>query len=190
MRKLMCAVCAVVSLAVSARAAVYEIDPAHSSVGFKIRHMVVAKTTGKFRRLSGQISYDGKNVESWSVRAVIDAASIDTDNEKRDHHLRAPDFLDTDRFRTLEYASTKVVWKKGQAPRIYGKLTLHGVIREVMLTLTEHAAAGDRAGFSATTTIDRTDFGVNWNKVLDTGGLAVGKEVEITLDIEALLKKP
>lgn len=168
-----------------AQAVVYDIDAVHSSVGFKVRHMVVAKTSGNFRKFSGTIHYDPKTPQSWKTEAVIEAASIDTGNEKRDGHLKNADFFDVEKYPTLEFKSTKIKTIKGNKAQLHGTLTMHGVTKKIVLDLEIHGAAGGRAGFTATGTLDRTDYGVSWNRVVETGGLAVGKEVEIILEIEA-----
>ncbi|HVE13450.1 MAG TPA: YceI family protein [Elusimicrobiota bacterium] len=175
--------------AASARATTYEIDAVHSQVGFKVRHMMAGKTPGRFERFSGTVEYDAKNPKSWSTQASIDAASINTGNEKRDGHLRSPDFFDTAKFPTLSFVSTGVRdWKDGKG-KLLGKLTMHGVTKDVVMDLESGGESGDRAGFSATTKIDRRDYGIVWNKALDKGGVVVGNDVEISLEIEAVRKK-
>lgn len=174
-------------------AATYEIDPVHSEVGFKIRHMMVGKTAGKFTRFSGSFEYDGKNPKKWSARASIEAASIDTANSKRDDHLRSEDFFDVAKHPSLEFVSTDVKGGKGGKAKLMGKLTLHGVTKDVALDLElngegQDAQGKDRIGFTAKTKIDRRDFGITWNKTLDKGGFAVGNDVDITLEIEAVKK--
>lgn len=169
-------------------AATYEIDVVHSEVSFKVRHMMMGKTSGRFGKFSGTVEYDGKNPKAWSTKAVIEAASIDTDNEKRDGHLKAADFFDVEKFPTLEFVSTKVTgWKDGKG-KLEGNLTMHGVTKPVVLDLELNGETDKGVGFSAKGTVDRRDFGIVWNKVIDKGGLAVGNDVAITLDIEALKK--
>ena len=172
-----------------AHAEVYDIDPVHSSVGFKIRHMVVSKTSGKFNDFSGTIHYDENNPKAWAAEAVIQTASIDTSNAKRDEHLRGADFFDVGKYPTIKFKSGKIGKIKDGKGKLHGELTMLGVTKPVVLDLEIHGAMNGIAGFSATTTVDRTDFGISWNKVLDAGGLAIGKEVEITLEIEAHEKK-
>jgi len=172
-----------------AHAEVYDIDPVHSSVEFKIRHMVVSKTSGKFNDFSGTIHYDKNNPKAWGAEAVIQTASIDTSNAKRDGHLRGSDFFDVEKYPTIKFKSGKVGKIKDGKGKLHGELTMLGVTKPVVLDLEIHGAMNGIAGFSATTTVDRTDFGISWNKVLDAGGLAIGKEVEITLEIEAHEKK-
>ncbi|MBI4348219.1 MAG: YceI family protein [Elusimicrobia bacterium] len=185
---------AVAALAVqSAWAATYEIDKVHSEVGFKVRHMMVGKTTGRFRDFSGAFEFDGDRPKQWTAKATIAAASIDTADAKRDEHLRAPDFFDVEKHRAIEFTSTGVSgWRDGKG-KLHGQLTMHGVTRPVVLDLEFNGETTDpwgaqRAGFSAKTKVDRRDFGIVWNKALDKGGLAVGNDVEITLDIEGVKK--
>lgn len=179
-----------VLLGVAARAATYEIDAVHSEVGFKIRHMMLGKTAGKFNVFSGTVEYDGKNPKAWATKAVIDANSINTANEKRDGHLKSPDFFDTAKYPTIEFVSTKVAgWKDGKG-KLYGKFTMHGVTKEVALDLELNGETEQGVGFTARGKLDRRDFGIVYNKVLDKGGVAVGTDVEVTLEIEALKPQP
>lgn len=185
------ALLALAALPVGAGAATYEIDPAHSSVGFRIRHLV-GKVNGSFTKFSGTITFDKKQPAKSKVNAVIEAASIDTQNQKRDDHLRSADFFDVAKYPTLTFASTHVsVLGKGHY-HVLGNLTIHGVTRPTLLDVTfggqmkNPMGPGQRAGFSATTHIDRKDFGIVWNKTLDTGGAMLGDNVEITLEVEAV----
>lgn len=178
---------------VAAEAGTYEIDAVHSEVGFKIRHMMVAKSSGRFGKFSGSFDYDGKDHKKWATKAVIDAASIDTNNAKRDDHLRAPDFFDVAKYPTIEFVSSKVSgWKNGSG-KLHGKLTMHGVTKDVVLDLESvgeiRDEKGSRAGFTARGKIDRRDFGIVWNKTLDKGGLSLGNDVELTLEIEGIATK-
>lgn len=179
--------------AAPASALTYEIDTAHSEVGFKVRHMMAGKTSGRFTKFTGTIEYDAKDPSKWSTKAVIEAASIDTANEKRDGHLKSEDFFDVAKHPTMEFVSTGVKGWKGGKGKLLGKLTLHGVTKDIVLDLESNpeadAMGGERTGFTARTKIDRREFGVVWNKTLDKGGLAVGNDVEITLEIEAVVKK-
>lgn len=184
------AVLALAAFAVQASAATYEIDAVHSEVGFKIRHMMLGRTAGKFTKFSGTVEYDGKDPKTWSTKAVIEAKSIDTANEKRDGHLRAPDFFDVEKYPTIEFVSTKVTgWKDGKG-KLHGKFTMHGVTKDVVLDLELVGETEAGVGFSAKTKIDRRDYGIVWNKTLDKGGLALGTDVDITLEIEALKPQP
>lgn len=194
MRHLLAVPALLAALAVSAAATVYEIDASHSTVGFKIRH-VVTRTTGRFTKFSGTIVHEPGKPAAWKVEAEIDPASINTDNEKRDGHLRSPDFFDTAKFPKMSFKSTKVTDAKGDAAKLHGELTMHGVTKPVVLDL-EFTGAGkdpwgnEKAGFSARGKINRKDFGIVWNKTVDNGGYILGDEVEVTLEIEADAKKP
>lgn len=174
-------------------ATTYEIDAAHSEVGFKVRHMMAGKTAGRFTKFSGTIEYDAKDPSKWSTKAAIETASFDTANEKRDGHVKSADFFDVAKYPAMEFVSTGVKGWKGGKGKLMGKLTMHGVTKDVVLDLEASpeadAMGGDRTGFTARTKIDRREFGVIWNKALDKGGIAVGNDVEITLEIEAVIKK-
>jgi len=178
-------------LASSARAEKWELDVAHSSVGFSVRHMVVTKTHGKFNDFTGYIDFDGKNVEKGSVEITAQIASIDTDNKKRDDHLRSPEFFDAEKFPTMTFKSKKVIKGSGSEFKLEGDLTIKDVTKEVTFDCEFNGVINDpmgntRAGFSAVAKINRQDFNVKWSKKLDAGGLVVGDEVKINLEIEAV----
>ena len=169
----------------------WNIDPTHSAIHFAVRHMVVSKTRGRFAKWSGKILFDPENPVASSVEVSIDPASIDTADAQRDGHLRSPDFFDVEKFPTASFKSTRIEAAGGDGYRVTGDLTLHGVTRPVVLNATYEGAGkdpwgGERAGFSASLTIDRKDFGLEWNKALETGGLLVGEKVELTLEVEAV----
>jgi len=171
----------------------WQIDPSHSAIGFSVRHMVVSKTRGRFTRWSGQIRFDPKNPAASSVEVTIDPASIDTADAQRDAHLRSPDFFDVEKYPAASFRSTTIEDRGGDRYRISGDLTVHGVTKPVVLEATYEGSGkdpwgGQRSGFLATTSIDRKDFGLEWNKALDTGGLLVGEKVDLTLEIEAILQ--
>ncbi len=178
------------SLSAVAGAATYAIDAAHSSVGFKVKHMMVSKVRGNFDAFEGTVEFEEGKPETWSTTAVIQAASIDTDDEKRDGHLRNADFFDVETYPTLTFASTGVV-ADGDDWILKGDLTMHGVTLPVELEMEFNGSVDDpwgnhRIGFSAEGVIDRRDFGITYNSVLDKGGLAVGNDVTIQLEIEAI----
>lgn len=173
-------------------ATTYDIDAAHSQVAFKVKHLV-GKVPGRFTAFSGTIVYEPGKPETWKVEAKIDPASINTDNEKRDGHLKSPDFFDTAKCPAMGFKSTKVTDAKGDAAKLHGELTMHCVTKPVVLDLEATGTGKDpwgglRAGFSAKTTIDRKDFGIVFNKVLDNGGLMLGEKVEVVIDVEATVK--
>jgi polyisoprenoid-binding protein YceI len=171
----------------------YEIDSAHSSAQFTVRHMLVSNVRGEFAKLSGVVLYDPADLSASSVETAIDAASISTRNAKRDDHLRSPDFLDAAKFPTLTFVS-KRIYTDGKDVRIKGDLTIHGVTREVEFQLDgpvqqiKDPSGSTRIGASAKTHVSRKDFGLTWNKLLESGGAVVGDEVTVILDIEAVRK--
>lgn len=172
----------------------WTIDSSHSSVHFTVRHLVFAKVHGAFKTFSGELGFDEKSGDFAKVNATIDAASVDTGEEKRDAHLRSADFFEAEKFKTLTFASTKIE-KDGEGYKLHGDLTIHGQTKPVVLAVEALGRAKDpwgntRAAFSATVSINRKDFGLVWNQVLDAGGLAVSDKVDITLDIQAIAKQP
>lgn len=169
--------------ALPASAATYTIDGAHSLVGFRVRHLV-SKTNGRFTAFKGTINYVEGKPEAWSVQASIDPASINTDNEKRDGHLKSPDFFDVAKCPEMSFKSTKVA-KVLESYTLTGDLTMHCVTKPVTLALEVGGVEGPKAGFSAKGKLNRKDFGIVWNRVLDKGAAMLGEDVEISLDIEA-----
>lgn len=180
-------VAATLSLSAVAQAATWTIDPAHSSVGFTIRH-IFSKVPGSFDKFSGTIDYDASNPTAASVKVEIDPASINTKHEKRDNHLRSEDFFDVAKFPAMSFVSTKVTKGEGNALSVDGNLTMHGVTKPVTLAVTFLGSgppqAGSKAGFEATTTINRKDFGIVWNRAMDSATL-LGDDVAIVINIEA-----
>lgn len=172
-------------------ATTWNIDTAHSAVHFSVRHMVVSKTRGRFTKWSGQIAFDPGNPAASSVQVTIDPASVNTEDAQRDAHLRSPDFFDVEKYPQASFKSTKVEEAGSDKYRITGDLTVHGVTKPVILeTVFEGSAkdpwGGERAGFAATASLDRREFGLGWNKVLEAGGVLVGDKIELTLEIEAV----
>jgi polyisoprenoid-binding protein YceI len=172
-----------------ASAASYEIDGAHSTAGFSVRHMMVTNVRGDFTKLSGTVDFDPNDLSKASIRATIDAASINTRNERRDNHLRSADFFDVAKFPTLTFVSKKFAKVADAKYKVTGDLTIHGVTREVVLDVegpTPEVKAGNsfKTGASASVKINRKDYGLTWNRALEAGGVTVGDEVSITLDIE------
>jgi polyisoprenoid-binding protein YceI len=188
------AILALAPIAASADVTEWNIDPVHSEAGFSVRHLVISKVRGKFDKFSGTVRLDEKDVSNSSVQASLDVASIDTGVGDRDKHLRSPDFFDAEKFPTIAFKSTKIAKAGKDALKIAGDLTMHGVTRPVTLETTvsqeiKGMMGETRRGFSATTKIDRKDFGLVWNKMVETGPV-VGDEVTITLDIEAIKSQP
>ena len=181
-------------LPLSAPAATWEIDPGHTSVQFSVRHLMVSNVRGEFGKVSGTIKVDDADVTKSVVEATIDVASITTRNEKRDEHLRSPDFFDAAKFPTITFKSTKAE-KAANGWKLTGDLTMHGVTKPVVLNVEgptpeiKDPWGNTRAGAQATAKVDRQEFGISWNKALDSGGVTVGNEVSITIDVEAV-KKP
>lgn len=176
-------------LNVWAQAVEYQIDPVHSSAHFSVRHLMVSNVRGEFAKVTGRVIYDPKNLKASSVEATIDATSINTHEPKRDDHLKSPDFFDVAKFPTLTFKSNRVE-KAGEGKlRVTGDLTIHGVTKEVVLEVEgpmPEVKMGPnlKSGASASTTINRKDFGLVWNRALESGGVVVGEEVKITLEIE------
>ena len=176
----------------TAQAAVYEVDPAHSSVSFKIKHLL-SKTQGNFNTFSGTIDYEPGKPEMWKAAGTIDTASIDTNNDKRDAHLRSADFFDVEKYSAIEFQTTGVKDVTDATAKIEGILKMHGVEKPVVLDA-EILGVGDdpwgntRAAFMATTKIKRSDFGIVWNQALNAGGFLLGEDVEIVLEVEAIKK--
>lgn len=175
--------------AVSAQAPTWKIDPTHSELTFRIRHYVT-KVRGTFTRWEGTITADPAALNRGAVQVTIDAKSIDTNDERRDNHLRSNDFFATDSFPTLSFKSTRVE-AAGEALKVHGDLTIRGITRPVVLTgnfngITKDAQGKERIGFEASTKINRLDHKVTWNRAVEGGGLMLGDEVEINITIEAV----
>lgn len=182
-----------VALPVLAHADTWQIDPAHTNVEFSVRHMMISNVKGQFQKTSGTIATSGTDPASAKIDATIDATSINTRVDKRDAHLKSPAFLDVDKFPTITFKSTKVEADGPGKWKVTGDLTLHGVTKPVVLDVessgTPVTVMGNiRAGASATTKISRKDFGLTWNQPLETGGVMVGDEVAISIDVEAVKK--
>ncbi len=168
-------------------------DLVHSSINFTVRHLMVSKVRGRFSRWAGSLEMDDRDPTSGRVEVSIETASLDTGVEQRDAHLRSADFFDAERFPTLTFRSSRLEKSGDGAYRLTGDLTMHGVTRPVTLDVEYAGSAKDpwggvRAGFSARTAIDRRDFGLTWNQLLEAGGVAVGEKVEIGIEVEAVRK--
>jgi polyisoprenoid-binding protein YceI len=167
----------------------WTIDPAHSSVEFAVRHLMITTVRGRFTGVKGTVTLDEADPAKSAVEVVIDAASIDTREPQRDTHLRSADFFDVDRFPTLTFRSTKLDGGLGEPFTLAGDLTIHGVTRPVVLDVEpegriKDAWGGIRSGFTATTKIKRSEFGLTWNQLLEAGGVTVSDEVKISLDVQ------
>jgi polyisoprenoid-binding protein YceI len=169
----------------------WAIDPIHSIAEFGIRHMMISTVKGRFGVVSGALQFDGTDPTTGSVEASIDVASITTEQEQRDNHLRSSDFFHVEQHPTLTFRSRSVEHVSDDLYRVHGDLTIRGVTRPVTLDATYEGQIADpwgnqRTGFSAETTINRKDYGLNWNQALETGGVVVGDKVKVSLHIEAV----
>jgi polyisoprenoid-binding protein YceI len=192
MRKILLAAAALAALTSAVSAADYEIDAAHTQIGFKAKH-VVGKVPGRFTKFSGSFTYDAKNPKAWKAEATIDPASINTDVEARDKHLKSDAFFDVEKCPAMTFKSTKVSGK-GDHFKMTGDLTMHCVTKPVTLDVEIGGSGKDpwgneSASFSATGTINRQDWGISWNKSLDAGGVLVGDKIELSLEITGNVKK-
>ena len=177
---------------VSAHAASYTVDPGHSSVSFKIKHLF-SNVQGQFAKFEGVIDYDPAKPETWTTSGNINVTSINTNEPKRDKHLLSGDFFEAEKFPKIEFKSTGVKEVMPTSAKLEGLITICGTEKPVVLDVTINGVGKDpwgntRASFTATTKINRKDFGINWNQALDNGGVLVGDEVSITLEIEAIQK--
>ena len=183
----------VVALPVLAHADTWQIDSSHTNVEFTVRHMMISNVKGQFQKTTGTITANGNDPASAKIDVTIDASSVDTRVERRDAHLKSPDFLDVAKYPTITFKSTKVEADGPNKWKMTGDLTVHGVTKPVVLDVEGsgppiQVMGNTRAGASATTKINRSDFGLTWNKALETGGVLVGDEVAISIDVEAVKK--
>lgn len=168
----------------------WNIDPVHSAAQFKVKHMMISNVKGEFTSVKGSLDFDEQNIENSRVQAEIDASTINTREPQRDAHLKSADFFDVEKFPTLSFRSTQVSRKDDGELAVAGELTVHGVTRPVTFSVegpsepTKDPWGNTRIGLSATTKINRKDFGLTWNAALETGGILVGEEVTITLDVQ------
>ena len=192
-RKALTVACTIVLLAGPAVAdTTWDIDPAHTSVQFSVRHLMISNVRGEFGKVTGTVMTNDKDLTRSKIQATIDASSIDTREPKRDEHLKSPDFLDVARFPTITFVSKKIEAAGAGRWKVSGDLTLHGVTREVVLdveapgTAIKDLMGKTRSGAHASTKINRKDFDIVWNKSLDGGGIAVGDDLDIGIDVEAV----
>ena len=182
------------TLPLSALASTWTLDPDHSAAQFKVRHLMISNVKGGFEKISGQLTLDDKDITKSRVEVTIDMASVNTNIKKRDDHLRGPDFFDTVKFPAMTFVSTKVEKDGPDKLKVTGNLTIKGITKPVVLQVDgltpeiKDPWGNIRRGASATTTINRKDFGVNWHKKLDTGVVVVGDEVAIQLEVEFIKK--
>ena len=171
----------------------FELDKSHSAVGFSVKHLMVSNVKGKFNNFDGNFSFDAKAKKLSSLSGSADAASIDTDNQKRDDHLKSPDFFEATKFPKLTFEMTKLTPLKGEKAKIAGNLTIKGVTKPVVFDaeiskIVQDPWGGSRMGISMSSKINRKDFGLNWNKALETGGFVVGDEVKMNVELEGIAK--
>ncbi len=170
-------------------AGTYNVDTEHSTIGFKVKHMMISEVSGKFDTFSGVINYDEKTKTLQELNGKIDVASINTANEKRDAHLKAPDMFDAQKYPVITFVLDKV---KGD--KAYGKLTMHGVSKNVVLDYENNGLVKDpwgnqRVGLGLSGKINRKDYGITWNKALEAGGVAVAEVVKLDIQLEGILAK-
>lgn len=173
----------------------WNLDAVHSSVSFSVRHLVVSKVKGNFDKFSGTASFEEGKLADGSVEFTVDVTTIDTDNEKRDEHLKSADFFDAEKFPSMTFKSTKVTNVVDNKFKLEGDLTIKDVTKPVVFECEFNGTVVDpwgntKAGFSAETTINRQDFNITWSKAIETGGLVVSDEVEIEIDTEWTMAKP
>jgi len=191
MRKLLFAAVLVVVAASAAQAQTWTIDTSHSGAHFAVRHMMVSTVRGDMGKVTGTVTFDGTNLAAATVDATIDVTGISTRDEKRDAHLKSADFFDVATYPTMTFKSKKVVPNADGSFKLIGDLTMHGVTKEVTLDVEAmrpvvKMANGSRTGTTATTKINRQDFGVKWSRTMDGGGVVVGDEVSVTIDLELI----
>jgi polyisoprenoid-binding protein YceI len=167
----------------------WKLDPIHSHIEFSVRHLMITTVKGRFTGVDGTVSIDEADPSNSDVDVRIEASTIDTREPQRDAHLRSADFLDVEKFPHLTFKSRRITDRKGSAFKLAGDLTIHGVTREAVLDVTDEGRGkdpwgGERAGFSASTKINRKDYGLTWNQALETGGVVVGDEVKIHLELQ------
>jgi polyisoprenoid-binding protein YceI len=174
----------------------YAIDPAHSSIGFTVRHLMLNNVRGRFTDFAGTIIHDDKDITKSSVEFTAKVASINTDVARRDEHLRAPDFFDAVKYPELTFKSKRIERRNKNSYVAIGDFTLRGVTKEIAIPFTLNGAlkeargGGYRIGVEAATVINRQDYGVSWSRALDGGGLAVANEVNVELMLEAVMRAP
>ncbi len=187
---------AALALPASAGTTTWQIDPQHSSAQFGVTHLMISTVRGEFHGVKGTVILDGQDITKSTVDVTIDATSVDTREPDRDKHLKSPDFLDVAKYPAITFKSTKVEQVSPGELRVTGDLTIRGVTKQVVLSVDGPKApikdpwGLQRSAVSATAKINRQDFGVSWNKTLDSGGVVVSDEVRITLDVEMVIPPP
>ena len=169
----------------------WQIDPTHSEVGFSVKHLMISTVRGRVSGVKGSVLLDSQDISRSSVEVEIDAATIDTREEKRDAHLRSPDFFDVEKHPTITFRSRRIEPLGGDRFRVTGDLTIRGVTREVVLEATDEGRerdpwGGERAGFTASGKVDRREFGLTWNQALETGGVLVSNDIKLSIEVQAV----
>ncbi|WP_029421046.1 YceI family protein [Alicyclobacillus macrosporangiidus] len=169
----------------------WKVDPAHSSVDFSIKHMVISRVKGTFHTFDAVVEADPEDLTTARIEFTVDVASVDTRNEDRDNHLRSADFFDAENYPKMTFKATRIVKKSEGEYEVTGDLTIRGVTRPETFLVTYEGQGKDpwggiRAGFSANGTINRSDYGLKWNAALETGGVLVGDQVQVSLEIQAV----
>ena len=167
----------------------WKIDPAHSQIEFSVRHMMITTVRGRFAGVEGTVLIDDANPSNAEVDVRIDASSIDTRESQRDAHLRSADFFEVEKFPHITFKSKRVVDRTGAEFRLVGDLSMHGVTKEVVLDVTEEGRGkdpwgNDRLGFTATSKVKRSEYGLMWNQALETGGVLVSDDIKINLELQ------
>lgn len=167
----------------------YNIDVSHSNVGFKVKHLMISNVKGQFDKFNSNFEYDEKTKKLLSLKADIDVNSINTSNAKRDKHLQSADFFDVAKYQNITFELTKT-----QNDKAYGKLTMHGVTKDIVLDFENNGVAKDpygntRVGFALSGKLDRTDYGLVYNSALETGGLMIGEIVKLDVEVEGVLEE-
>ena len=197
MKRLLASISTIIALSLPAlaTATTWNIDPDHTNVGFKVRHLMISNVKGSFDKHTGVVEINDKDITKSKVEVSIDTASINTNVQKRDEHLRSADFFDVAKYPTMTFVSKKVAKAGKGRLSVTGDLTLHGITKEVVLDVEGPTKESKdlygviRSGAVAGTKINRKDFGLVWNKALETGGVAVGEEITISLEIEMIKGK-
>ena len=196
MKLLLTPAVAVTVFAVSSFAAQWNVDPAHSTATFAVKHMMVSTVHGSFNGLKGTVDYDPANLAASKAELTIDTTTLDTRNENRDKDVKGPNFFDVTKYPTMTFVSKRVIPGSGGKFQLIGDMTLHGVTKEVTFnvegpaTPVKDGRGNLHSGATATSTINRKDFGVTWNRNLDGGGVMVGDDVNVTVEVELVQMKP
>jgi len=178
-----------------AATATWQIDPAHTAAGFSVRHMMIATVRGQFKGVTGMVLWDDQDINNSTVDVTIDANTVDTGEPKRDADLKSANFFDVKNYPTITFKSTKIEKISAGKMKVTGNLTIHGVTKQVVLDVEGPSGAvkdpwgNTRVALNATTTVNRLDYGVKWNAKMDSGGMVVGDDVNINIDLEMTKKE-